>query len=261
MHKLTKRQLKFDKEKFKRISGWTSSGLIAWFSGLAFLMGILAILTSGKLATSANMFPPSSGGDWLFLTLWLISGLVPMGYLGLQIIKPSKLYVQKNNFWRFIAILMLTIFLLTVIPAVFNGQGKTAAAVAKTVTTTKAFCIGAYVISALGFGTTLIVTRKQLQKSNWWLLIIALPYMLLSWMAQRQQAALNQMLSVKGFSNASVAEMLQHMKHGQAALINQMWHTLITCLCAATLISMGVIVGEILWKKTKKWRQAGKKAA
>lgn len=241
-------KLTFNKHKFKKLSSISFSALLAWLVPMGLVLSVALIIQQLGASINSDPFQLSTLGDVVLLLSWIFSPLVSFA---LWFVNRKK----KNNFISSFFIYTVILFFVSLIPLYVNPAKKTSYAVRIAINNTKIFYIALYIALCIGFVVNLYISKQALKKSNWWLFIVALPYVFTGLMAFHQQQAFIKFMNLKEFSYKNVSEMLWNTNFSDIRLINPLWYQIIALIIVSTLLMLGAILSEIIWKKTKKWRE------
>lgn len=222
------------------------------FAALAFLLTM--ILSSTMNDMSSNPFKLNSKSDLIFLVSWIIAGCLPFIVLVRFRIKDKTVWKGQQLFEVF-SILSFVLFVGSLIPLLNYTNEISAESVQKTISDTYVYCILFGVLLFAGFVGTLVVTRRTLEKSNWWAFLVAIPYIFQSWKVQESYSELKRFQDMATFDYVKVAEMIKLMK-GDLFLINDLWFETFAMILVIFICLIGVVAGGIIWKKTERWRQS-----
>lgn len=240
--------LTFNKQKFKRLISITFSVLVTWLIPTFCIAMIGLMLQQVGFHVGSNPLKPHSVYDAIMLICWIISPIIAV--LSWFYTRKHSTFNIINSFFTYPAAL----FLMTLIPLFVDPEGRTPNSVRLAVNNTKVFYLAYYAVLVIAFILNLSISRSALKKSNWWLFIVAVPYLLTGIWVYGSQQKFVQMLDLKYFSFASLAAMLKTMHFSDVRLMNPCWYQTIALVTVSTLIILGVNFGEIVWEKTKKWR-------
>lgn len=248
-----KKNIKFNKYKFKRLSVEGVSVLLSWL--IPMLIVILAALAFLALNehTGSNELKPTKITDWIFLIAWFISPVVSVFFL---------IFNRKNGYKNITSLFMypIALFIVSVVPLfISHPEARTAAAVRAGISNTKLYFIVFYVVLFVAYLVNLALSKSAFKKSNWWLFIATIPYMLTAFMVQKAQGSFIKFISLKDFEYSSVAKMMKVGHFNDVRLMNPLWYDTIGLIVASTILLIGVSLSAFIWKKTKKWRQKAKR--
>lgn len=240
--------LTFNPKKYKRLISIALSVLATWLIPTFCIVLIGLMLQQVGLHIGSNPLKVHSVYDVILLSSWIISPIVATA---------MWFYTKKLSQFRIINsffIYPIAIFITTLIPLFINPEGKTPSYVKLAVNNTKVFFVVYYIVLVIAFIANLFLSRSYIKKSNWWLFIAALPYLLTGIWVYGLQQKFMQLINLKYFSYTSLSAMLKNMRFRDVRLMNPCWYQTIALVTVSTLIILGVNLGEIIWKKTKKWR-------
>lgn len=216
------------------------------FTALAFVL-VIAIMTSFVLLISG-----SNVEDVLVIGICIISVITINLYL---------LYTFKRdriaNIPSFKLILMVynnVIFLSSLVPLFVAGAEKSVADVKAVVTNIYVFYGVTLGLMLFGFLLTIYLIKNSIKKSNWWVFVASLPYIFTLWIIQRDYISFRQFVHADNFSYKNVAKMLEDVD-ANMLLLNPTWYKFLSILIIVLVLMMGVIAVEVVWKKTREWRQ------
>lgn len=239
-------KLTFNKHKFKKLSSISFFALLAWLVPTVLILLVALIIQ--QLRADSDPFQLSTPGDVVLLLLWIFSPLVSFT---LWFINRKKKISFINSFFIYPVILVF----ISVIPLFVNPTEKNPHAVKVAINNTQIFYVALYIALCIGFVINLYFSKQALKKSNWWLFIVALPYVFTGLITFHQQQTFIKFLNLKDFSYKNVSEMLWSMSFSDIRLMNPLWYQIIALIIASTLVLIGANLSEIIWKKTKKWRR------
>lgn len=240
--------LTFNTKKFKRMISIALSVLATWLIPTFCIVLVGLILQQVGLHIGSNPLKVHSMYDVILIVCWIGSPIIVIGIW---------LYTKKLSQFKLINsffIYPVALFITSIIPMLIDPTSKTPSSVRLAVNNTKLFFIVYYMVLVIAFIFNLVISRSAIKKSNWWLFIVALPYLITGiWIYGLQQKFM-QLINLRYFSYASLSAMLKNMHFSDVRLMNPGWYQTISLITISTLIILGVNFSEIIWKKTKKWR-------
>lgn len=247
-------RLTFKKQKFKKEFSMFLSLILTWVFPTTVIIGETIFLQSIQKQITANPFDFSKIkiGNIVLLALWFGSPVLTFFFW-----KFTKLHFAKeiNGIFTY----TISVFLITLIPLfIINPSKTTTQVVSSVVMNTKVFFIAFYIALIVGFITNLYVSQELLKKSNWWLFIIALPYMITSFLVINSQRAFISFTQYSDFSYKNVSRMLTIVKQTDVRYMNPLWYESISLVIVSMLVVEGVYIGALIWQKTERWRQTGR---
>lgn len=241
----------FNKQKFKHLFSISFSVLAAWLVPTFLIILVALMIQSLGTQVGSNPLKIKSFGDFFLLLLWGTSPLIAF----LMWFWDKK---KQKNYFKSFFVYPISLFVISIIPLFVNATNKSPAAVKVAVNNTNIFMNTFYIVLIVAFIVNLYISRQALKKSNWWLFIVALPYVLTEIYVYQMQRVFIEFTQMKDFSYSNVSRMLNGMKFSDIRLINPLWYQTISLIVASTLLLIGVSFSEIIWKKTKKWREKAK---
>lgn len=145
------------------------------------------------------------------------------------------------------------IFLSSIIPLFIVGEEQNKAGVKAVVTNIYVFYGATLVLMVVGFLLTIYLIKESIRKSNWWVFVASFPYIVTSWMIQRDYTSFKQFVHADNFTYKNVAKMLQDVD-ADMLLLNPSWYKFLSILIIILFLMMGMIAIENVWKKTSRWR-------
>lgn len=247
-------RLTFKKQKFKKEFSKFLSLILTWIFPTTVIIGETILLQSIQKQITANPFDFSKIkiGNIVLLALWFGSPVLTFFFW-----KFTKLHFAKeiNGIFTY----TISVFLITLIPLfIINPSKTTTQVVSSAVMNTKVFFIAFYIALIVGFIANLYVSQELLKKSNWWLFIIALPYMITSFLVINSQRAFISFTQYSDFSYKNVSRMLTIVKQTDVRYMNPLWYESISLVIVSMLVVEGVYIGALIWQKTERWRQTGR---
>lgn len=248
-------RLTFKKERFKYLFSNIASLFLSWIIP-AFILVFVA-LGYEALGAKVSNDPTKLKNiyDLILLFSWVGSPIIAsLAWILLK--NETEMYRRVTSFFVY----PVTLFFVSLIPLVIRDNKGTSVSIVKdTVVNTKVYFVALYVALFVGFILHLYLTRATLKKSNWWLFIVALPYLLTSMYAYHYQLGFIHFLNLKGFSYKTVSGMLKKVHFADVRVMNPMWFSGISLLIAGGILILGVLIGAFIWKKTEKWRRKNAK--
>lgn len=242
-------RVKCNKQKFKQLFGKGSSYLLSWAIPATILF-LVATLLNQLNKVGSNPFELKSLADYLLVILWFA---IPIVSIGLWIV------LRKKTEYEFIASFLIypvIMGIISVIPLfITKPRDISAANVQATVQNTKLYFIVLYFALIVGCVITLFLSKSVLKKSNWWLFITALPYLLTSFSAIKMQNSFETLIHYSDFSFDNVSAMLRKTKMPDTRLMNPFWYKGISLIIVSFIGILGVLLGAVIWKKTRSWRR------
>lgn len=187
---------------------------------------VLLLFVTSSSATFINLFkmrkngPLSKNPSIIILSLYnaslVLSSLVPLGVINKGINSKAVHTVVKNTY-IFYGVLCLT--------------------------------------NLIALITTIYLLRKNVEKNNWWLFVLSVPYIVTGWSVVQDFTAFRNLVSKKDFEYSKVAEMLKEFEGMDVLLLNHNWYKIISISIVAFVLMIGVEIIEKTWKKTTKFRQ------
>lgn len=186
------------------------------------------------------------------IVLWSLSVVVTNGYLLYAWIK-KKL---DNTPSLFTALLIFNnvIFISSLIPWFVYGKTVSEAGVKAVVSNIYIFYYTSIGLLVIGFVLTLFFTKKSIQKSNWWVFVASIPYIIIGWIIRSEFEGFKQFVNAHNFSYKNVANMLKDVD-GDLLLLNPTWYKFLSIPVIVLILMMGMIACEFIWKKTSRWRE------
>lgn len=247
-------RLTFNRQKFKSKFCKFLSTILTWFIPTVLVIGetLLLQLVQKQITVNPFDFSKINIGNIVLLLLWLGSPALAFFFW-----KFTKLHFAKEV--NDVFIYTISVFVVTLIPLlIINPSKTTAKAVGLMVMNTKVFFIAFYIALIVGFIANLYLSRELLKKSNWWLFIVALPYMITSFMVINSQRAFISFTQYSDFSYKNVSRMLTAIQQTDIRYMNPFWYESIGLVILSMLVIEGVCVGAFVWQKTEGWRKKEK---
>ncbi|MBC2173973.1 hypothetical protein [Listeria booriae] len=228
-----------------------------------FILGIvlgIALISAAFLSfpfeVSVNIFTWKTTGDVILTALWGISGLVAIWTLFGSF---SKIKRRKRGWIQHILLLYnQTVFVATLIPLFVLGAPTTVSGVQRVIDNTYLFYYLTAAFLSAGFLCTLFAIQDAIEKSNWWVFIASIPYIMTGWMVSREYGAYNHFVKSEAFRFDEVVPKLK--EQGVTALVwNETWFHLFAILLLILVLLLGGILVAITWEKTASWRQGKEK--
>lgn len=241
--------IKFNKNKFNCLFLKFFSIFIVWLIPTSIIILIALGIQDLGSKVSEDPFKMHTIFDIAMIGCWISSPIIAI-ILWYQSIKGN---ISKNINTFFIYPVITS--LISLIPICINPNIKTPNAINIAVENTKIFFYVSYVALVLAFSINLFLSRQVFKKSNWWLFIVALPYLFTGILLYKAQQVFYRFIKLDDFSYKNVSNMLNHMQYADVRLINPIWYQIIALTTVATVVLIGVNLSEIIWKKTKNWRQ------
>lgn len=228
--------------KFKQLSKATarfSLPLVVFFLWVYLLVGAVGNMHG----FTSDPFKLNRFADWVLVIAWLLSGTLPMMWL---------LVNRTYHAWlTLVAVFGVTMFASSLWPVSYQPGRVTAATVKTMIQHTTITIDIAVACLVVGLIVTLILTRRSIQKSNWWVFIVILPYTFMSWFIYVTWQGFKTFTTAKNFDPTEVSRTLAAM-NGKVNLINSIQFNLI----AIAIIALTVFVGGILSDFTREKVQA-----
>ena len=239
--------VKINKKKFVRTSKLQASYLLTGVSFLTIVSIMTFLLIEASKSLSENIFLFHSFSDVLLVVLWSISGILPI----IRLLRMKR----RNQFKKIDTLLLVfleALFVPSLIPLLrMRTETIDAESVNEMVVNTKIFFCVLTISLVLGIICTMVLTKNK--KNNWWLYVVFSPYILSGWIIQRDYKAFQKLLSMEGFSDEKIAEMVIWID-GNLNLMNELWFKILGLMIVVLVLMMGVACVEIVWKKTENWR-------
>ena len=242
-------KLTFDKNKFARRFRLFLSVVISWLIP-SFAIYIEFLLISPLQKTVNNrLFTQLTIGNFLVIILWFMGA--PLSYLCWRASKKLPFL----SFWVY----PTALFLVSLIPLLVQQPNSySLKAVNSAIINTKIYFVAFYIALIIGYIVNLAITKANLKKSNWWLFVVAIPYLLTIFTIYAHQKSFFKFLHFDDFSVKNVSMMLKHVHFLDVRLMNPLWFETIALIIVSMMILEGVTFGAIIWQKTKKWRKGRK---
>ena len=244
-------RLSFNKDKFKYLLKSFFSLLLTWFvpTILLILIGLGFQEFGAKISSDPTKL--KNIYDLLMVLSWAGSPIFAL-LLWILLRKKSAVYKRVTSFFVY----PVTLFFVSLIPLWIRDTAGTSTNLVKaTVINTKVFFVAFYIALLIGFIWNIYISRETYKKSNWWLFIVALPYLLTAIYVYGFQNSFIKFISLKNFSYKAVASMLKHVHFADIRIMNPMWYNSISLIVISTILILGVLISAFIWKKTKKWRK------
>lgn len=244
----------FNKNKFKRLFLFSLSMLLTWLVPVVLVLLLGFGLSSLLQNISSNPLNIKNIYDGIFLTCWFGSPIICLIFWILT--RQSESYNNISSFFVYpIALLIVSVIPLFIKYPFVRNTSSVKAVLANT----KLYFIVFAVLLVIGWLVNLYLTKSALKKSNWWLFIVTLPYLLTSFLIYRRYVEVDGFFKLKHFKYETVAAMLRQLKIPDLRVMNPLWYETIALIILSLIILIGVVTGEIIWKKTKTWRKKAKK--
>lgn len=227
--------------KFKQLSTATARfalPLVVFFLWLYLLVGAVGNMHG----FTSDPFKLNNFADWVLVIAWILSGALPLMWL---------LVKRTYHAWlTLIAVFGVTMFASSIWPLFYQPGKVTAATVKAMIQHTTITIYIAVACLVVGLIVTLILTRQSIQKSNWWVFIVILPYTFMSWFTYVTWQGFKSFTTAKNFDPNEVSRTLVAM-NGKVNLINSIQFNLIAIAIIALTVFVGGILSDFTREKVK----------
>lgn len=186
------------------------------------------------------------------IILWSLSVIVTNGYLLYALLKKKLAYIP--SLFTILMVFNNVIFVSSLIPWFVYGKAVSESGVKAVISNIYIFYFSSIGLLIIGLVLTLILIKKSIEKSNWWVFIASIPYIIIGWIIQREYIGFNQFVNAHNFSYKNVANMLSDVD-GDMLLLNPTWYKFISIPVIILILMMGMSAVEFIWKKTSSWRE------
>src|SRR5699024_3542099 len=101
------------------------------------------------------------------------------------------------------------IFISSLIPWLVYGESVSEAGVKAVVSNIYIFYYVSIWLLVAGLIITIYLIRKKIKKSNWWIFIASIPYIIIGWIIQREYVGFNEFVNAHNLTYQNVANMLR----------------------------------------------------
>ncbi|MBC2242252.1 hypothetical protein [Listeria booriae] len=222
------------------------------------LLGVLYIaLTSSALLAfpfqiSDNVLALKEIGDYILVGMWFLSAIFANVTIYRNLRKKGP--AERKPIRLILAFFNNAILTATLTPLVTLNERATSEGVQHVVRNTYIFYAVAVAFLIVSLSLTLFYIQGKIQESNWWVFVVSVPYIIISWVLQRGYTSLHEWTQANDFSYNSVAAMLQAAQK-PVFLLNDMWFQFLAFTILNAIFLLGVILLETFWQKTANWRQ------
>lgn len=208
---------------------------------------LVIVLTASIVLTIER----SSFGDIVIISLCCLSVIAANGYL-LYALKKRRI-ADIPPMRTILLIYNNVIFFSSLVPLFVIGTAVSVSGVKAVVTNIYVFYWIALGLMLTGFIITLFLISKSIRKSNWWVFLASIPYVVTSWIIQRDYTGFDRFVHADNFTYKNVAQMLKDVDRDML-LLNPTWYKFLSILIITLFLMMGMIAVENVWKKTSEWR-------
>lgn len=230
-------------EKIKKYFRYCVSVIIAI---LAFIVP-LYFFSSFSLSVTDTKFQYFS-----IVILWSMSVIVTNGYLVYTLLK--KKIADTPSLFTVLLIFNNVILISSLIPLFVYGETVRESGVKNVISNIYIFYYFSVGLMVAGLIVTLLLIKKSIKKSNWWIFIASIPYIITGWIIQQEYMGFNEFVNADNFSYENVANMLRDVD-GDMLLLNPTWYKFLAIPVIILIFMMGMILVEFIWKKTSSWRK------
>ncbi|NUF98948.1 hypothetical protein GYW21_09305 [Lactobacillus mellis] len=110
----------------------------------------------------------------------------------------------------------------------------------------------------VGYFITLTLSRKIIIRNSWWMLILAIPYIIFYWIITSKYSQFRSFVSSSNYQSNKVASMINNSQIPNIMLMNEFWYEIVTLIIIVLAIELGVIVFAFLQKKLTKRKRSAK---
>lgn len=213
---------------------------------------ILSILMFWGLSTiedgivSKNPLNLVNFNDWVLMGLLVLSTLIGGIYIFLTIKR------KLRTFADYFGILLVILTCLSWVGIlIIDDSSISIESVKRMEFTTYLFNGLAIVMSVIGVGACCFKTRKLFKKTNWWMLIVMIPYMVISYTAGQTIFGLKSIQNLDGYSAKSLASFLKVIGDANVNLANQSFYTIFTFMLFVCFFYVGGNISGIVYRKGK----------
>lgn len=196
--------------------------------------------------SGANPFNCKSIGDYLLILQWIFSGIIPIFFVFFAKKEPYQTISKMG-------LISVFAFISTLVPLPlmwqYFGRHITKQDVSKVVANTILTYIVFTVALIFGYFVTLALSRKIIKKNNWWMLILAMPYIIFYWIITSKYSQFHNFVSSSNYQSSKVVSMINNSQVPNLMLMNEFWYEIITLTIIALAIELGVIVFAFIYKK------------
>lgn len=220
--------------------------------GILLIASISALLLSLTSITSDNVFSLQKAGDWLFLIAWLASASLSVW----TIYRASKQRaLDRKTMPLILALFNLAILISSMIPLLTVNEHATEEGVRNVISNTGIFYYTAVGSLIVTFSVTLFLLRKKItERSNWYVFLASIPYVIAGWVIQRGYTALQELKQSNDYSYQMIANALSD-NHQYPYMINEKWFTFLALIILNFILILGVNLLEFIWHQTEAYRQ------
>lgn len=188
----------------------------------------------------------------LVIILWSLSVVSTNGFLLYALLK--KKLADIPSLFIILMIFNNVIFISSLIPWFVYGEAVSVSGVKAVISNIYIFYFSSIGLLIIGLVLTLLLIKKSIEKSNWWVFIASIPYIITGWIIQREFKGFNEFVNAHNFSYKNVANMLSDID-GDMLLLNPTWYKFISMPVIILILMMGMIAVEFIWSKTSSWRK------
>lgn len=217
------------------------------------VLTVLAFVLTVALVASFVLLASGSSIEKFFVLGLCFASVITLNVYLLYTLKKGRI----ANIPAFQVVLMIynnVIFVSSLVPLFVFGVEQSEADVKAVITNIYVFYGVALVLMLIGLLLTISLIKDSIKKSNWWVFVASLPYIVTSWVMYRDYTGFNQFVHADNFSYKNVAKMLEDID-ANMLLLNPGLYKFISILIIVLALMMGMIAVEVVWKKTSEWRQ------
>ncbi|HIB1899790.1 TPA: hypothetical protein ACWWDF_002411 [Enterococcus faecium] len=241
-----------DTRKKRLVHNFKIFGSLTWVIFL-FLIFICLVIALAYLSEKINFEIKNIGSSQNVIVLLLF--VASSGATLINVFKMRKNgLLSKNPFIAILSLYNASLVISSLVPLAVINIGISSNAVRTVVKNTYMFYGVLGITSSMTLIITIYLLRKNIEKNNWWLFILSVPYVVTGWGVVQDFTAFRNLVSKKDFDYSKVAEMLKRFEGMDVLLLNHNWYKIISISIVAFVLMIGVEIIEKTWKKTSKFR-------
>lgn len=214
-----------------------------------FLGIVSASALSFKGEISHNIFNLKTSGDILIIGLVAISLIFTNVYL--IFLKDKKAVENIKPIALILSVFNNELMIISIIPLFVLGKSASVSNVKAVIGNTTNFYFATMIVMTGGILYLVHLLKSYLAKNNWWIFLIALPHIMISWILKSDYTNFSSLIHSNNFTYEKVSDMLVNYKL-DLLLFNVSWFKCIAIIILILILMIGLIIYEITWKKTKK---------